>query len=372
MQRTILYFSLAVLAMAGCKQQSSPPPEPVAVTTSGPFTSAELSQFSALGPIDTHAHFFLSAPVLTGMLERLNLHVVDILVAHTADQKQLDLARSQAWDFVHSSNGHAVLCSTFNPFPYAEPGFARKAIAEINQDFDRGAIAVKIWKNIGEQLKDRKGNYILPDNPVFEPIYRDITAHDKTLIAHVADPDSIWQAPNPQSADYGYYTKNPDWYMYGRANAPSKQGILAARDQLLKENPKLRVVGAHLGSMESDFAELAQHLDQYPNFAVDLAARMPYVVQQPHDQIIAFITKYQDRLIYATDNEGPANSNPDQLVQELEKGYALDWRFFATSDTLQYRGHTVKGLALPQPILRKLYHDNAVHWFPGVLGSDHP
>jgi predicted TIM-barrel fold metal-dependent hydrolase len=374
LKRTLVSFSLAILALAGCTKQppaaesAASPASPV-VTASGGFTAQELTQFAALGPIDTHAHFFQSAPVLTAMLQRLNLHVVNILVALTEDQKQLDQDRTQGWDFVHSSDGHAVLCTTFNPFPYAEPGFSRKAIAEINQDFDRGAIAVKIWKNIGERLKDKKGNYILPDNAIFEPIYKDIAAHDKTLIAHIADPDSIWQAPNKDSADYHYYTQNPEWYMYGRKDAPSKQAILAARDHLLEQNPKLRVVGAHLGSMESNFAQLGQHLDKYPNFAVDMAARMPYIVAQPHDEIVAFLTRYQDRLIYATDDEIPAGSNPDQKAQELEAGYALDWRFFATSDTISYRGHIVKGLALPEPVLRKIYHDNAVHWFPGVLAK---
>jgi len=29
----------------------------------------------------------------------------------------------------------------------------------------------------------------------------------------------------------------------------------------------------------------------------------------------------------------------------------------------------VPGIALPMPILRKLYHDNAVRWFPGITGK---
>jgi hypothetical protein len=57
--------------------------------------------------------------------------------------------------------------------------------------------------------------------------------------------------------------------------------------------------------MEADFNQLAQHLDDYPNFAVDLAARMPYLVMRPRADMIAFIEKYQDRLLYATDNESP-------------------------------------------------------------------
>lgn len=305
------------------------------------------------------------------MLKRLNLHVIDILVTHTPDQKELDTEKSQAIQFVRFSEGHAILCTTFNPFPYAQPGFSRKVIAENNQDFDHGTIAVKIWKNIGEQVKNAKGDYVMPDDPVFEPIYQDIAAHNKTLIAHVADPNTIWEAPNQAAADYSYYTEHPEWYMYNRPKAPSKEAILVARDHVLEKNPKLRVVGAHLGSMEADFAQLSGHLDQYPNFAVDIAARMPYIVRQPRADIINFINKYQDRLIYATDNGLAVNANAAEVAQRLEKSYAFDWRFFATNDTLEYRGHTVQGLALPLPILQKLYHQNAVKWFPGVIPDSH-
>jgi hypothetical protein len=104
---------------------------------------------------------------------------------------------------------------------------------------------------------------------------------------------------------------------------------------------------------------------------VDLAARMPYVEKQPRADLIAFITKYQDRLIYATDNEFPPGSDPQNAMKEWEDRYANDWRFFATEDVLESQGHEVQGLALPQPILRKLYHDNAVKWFPGILGNKH-
>ena len=257
------------------------------------------------------------------------------------------------------------MCTTFDPFLYREPSFKKSAISEIDRDFDRGAPAVKIWKNIGEQVKDPKGDYLMPDNPVFEPIYQDIEAHNKTLVAHVADPDSAWQPPNPASPDYEYYRDHPRSYMYGKEGVPSKADILAARDHLLEKNPNLRVVGAHLGSMESNLADLGQHLDRYQNFAVDLAARMPYFEMYPRDTMIAFITKYQDRLIYGTDNGFRGGTS--KSISDLESVYANDWRYFATNDTLSYKGKAVQGLALPPAILRKIYHDNAVKWFPGVI-----
>jgi hypothetical protein len=32
-------------------------------------------------------------------------------------------------------------------------------------------------------------------------------------------------------------------------------------------------------------------------------------------------------------------------------------------------GHIYQGLALPPPVLRKLFHDNAVRWFPGLVSG---
>ena len=66
------------------------------------------------------------------------------------------------------------------------------------------------------EIKDAKGNYIMPDNPVFEPIFKNIAAHNKTLIAHLADPNTIWEAPNPNAADYDYYMQHPELYMYAK------------------------------------------------------------------------------------------------------------------------------------------------------------
>ena len=379
MRKTALLALLmsAGLAIAGCSNRqtlsSSQPISTGATATpiTGPLSAEELQQFRALDPVDTHVHVYQANPAFLALLEKLNLHVLNIVVPRTPDQRAFARERQQAWGFVRASHGWATLCTTFNPFVYRNPGFARATISQIDRDFSGGAAAVKIWKNIGEQVKDAKGNYILPDNPVFEPIYKDIAAHNKTLIAHVADPDTIWEPPTPAAPDYSYYMEHPEWYMYNKPNAPSKQVILRARDHLLRQNPNLRVVGAHLGSMEADFNQIGQHLDDYPNFAVDLAARMPYLVMQPRAEMIAFIEKYQDRLLYATDNELFAEGDVSEAIQSWEKTYAFDWRFFATSDTLQYRDRKVQGLDLPAPILRKLYHQNAVRWIPGVLQNPH-
>jgi predicted TIM-barrel fold metal-dependent hydrolase len=343
-----------------------------AATAEGPNTGApadELQAFAALSPIDTHAHVFKNDPAFYSMLEHLHLFIVDICVATDHDPHYKDLRQkiSDALTVVRSSRGHATLCTTFNPYTFREPGFSAQSISQLNQDFAEGAVAVKVWKNIGMDLKNSQGHYVMPDDPVFAPIYHDIAAHHKTLIAHLAEPTSCWRPPDPASPDYEYYRQHPEWYMYLHPDHPSKEAILAARDHLLAENPTLRVVGAHLGSMETDVDEIARHFDRYPNFAVDTAARVPYLMLQPREKVRAFLIKYQERVLYGTDLDLYPQSFTESTLREWMDVYLRDWKFFATAEAIQYKGRQVHGLKLPGPVLHKLYHDNAVKWIPGVI-----
>jgi predicted TIM-barrel fold metal-dependent hydrolase len=225
---------------------------------------------------------------------------------------------------------------------------------------------------MGMEMKNRAGRWVMADDPAFEPIYRDIAAHHRTVVAHLAEPDSCWQPPNPASPDYEYYKGHPEEYAYAHPDWPSKAATLAARDHLMAENPKLRVVGAHLGSMETNVDDMARRFDRYPNFAVDMAARIPYFMLQPRDKVRAFLMKYQDRVLYATDLVVMPQAKIEDVLAEFRSTYERDWKFFSTDQSVEYMGHTYQGLALPRPILRKLFHDNAVRWFPGILGGARP
>ena len=326
-----------------------------------------LQAFAAVEPVDTHVHAFKSDPAFTELMARLRLHVLDICVADTQGiygELAAQLARAKA--FVGASPGHARLCVTFNPFTFQKKDFARNTVQQLHQEFADGAVAVKIWKNIGMELKTPDGKYVMPDDSAFAPIYREIAAENKTLVAHVAEPSSCWEPPNPDSPDYDYYKENPEWYMYLHPDHPRKEVILAARDQLLAENPKLRVVGAHLGSMEADVDEIAKRFDRYPNFAVDTAARMEYLMLAPREKVRNFLIKYQDRVVYGTDLEFLANETTPDALKDWQDTYARDWKFLATDQTLQLRGRQIQGLNLPEPVLRRIYHDNAVRWIPGI------
>lgn len=153
--------------------------------------------------------------------------------------------------------------------------------------------------------------------------------------------------------------------MYNKPGVPSKEAILAARDHILERYPKLRLVGCHLGSDEEHWVRLAQRLDRYPNFAVDTAARVRYFILGDHDKAREFLIRYQDRVLYATDST--LRAGDAEFAGRLRQVHEQDWKFFATRETIQFRGKPYQGLGLPEAVVRKLFHGNAQRWLPDIV-----
>jgi hypothetical protein len=59
-------------------------------------------------------------------------------------------------------------------------------------------------------------------------------------------------------------------------------------------------------------------------------------------------------------------SKTEDTLTEFRDTYARDWKFLATEGRVEYMGKSYEGLALPHAVLQKLFHDNAVRWFPGL------
>jgi len=327
-----------------------------------------LQSFAAFHPIDVHVHVFKTDPAFQAMLEQLDLKLMNILVMDDTlpYRKELKPQVDDGLALVRSSRGHVVLCTTFDPYKFNDPGFTEQTIKQIDQNFAAGAISVKIWKNLGMEIKTPDGKFVMPDDPKLEPIYQDIAKHGKTMMAHNAEPDVAWGPPDPSDPSWSYYQENPQWFLYNRPNFPSKQTILDARDHVLAANPKLKVVGVHLGSMEKSLDNIGSHLDKYPNFAVDMAARMEYLMMAPTDQVRAFLIKYQDRVLYGTDLDFLATADAQETVKDWKATYERDWRFLATDETFESDKRTIRGLKLPDEVLRKIFRENAKHWIPGL------
>jgi hypothetical protein len=135
-----------------------------------------------------------------------------------------------------------------------------------------------------------------------------------------------------------------------------KEAILAARDHLLQLHPNLKSRGRaprqHGGGRRSD----RQRFDKYPNFAVDTAARVDYLMMQKPEKVRAFLIKYQDRVVYGTDNVLYPPDKTEDVLKDWAARYERDWRYFSGEADVKFEEGTTKGLHLPKDVLRKLYH----------------
>src|SRR4051812_26028151 len=336
-----------------------------AVTTLKPARAAEVS----FERIDTHNHIHRSAPALIAAMEKANWRGLSICDSReVGDQVSVlpDMIPGTA-AFHRESRGRWAWATTFDARDFEKAGFADRAIAGLQQGFAQEAIAVKVWKNVGMGIRGKSGEYLLPDNPALLPIYEAVQKAGKTLISHLAEPDGAWLPLDAGNTESGYLKNHPEWHMYGHPEAPSKEAILAARDRVITRYPKLRVIGCHLGSNEEDLPRLAKRLDAMPNFVVDVASRVRYLMAGDRDKVRQFVLKYQDRLLYATDFTLAAGDDA-RAAQGLQATHDREWNFFASGDTVQSRDRQVQGLALSESVLRKIFRENAVRSLPGILG----
>jgi hypothetical protein len=139
---------------------SSPAQAPASPSAAKPADEeSALRAFAAIHPIDVHVHVFKNDPAFQKMIEGLNLKLLNILVMDDTlpYRKQLQPQIDDALALVRSSHGHAALCTTFDPYKIDSASFTADAIRQIDRDFEHGAVAVKIWKNIGMEIKDNNG-----------------------------------------------------------------------------------------------------------------------------------------------------------------------------------------------------------------------
>jgi len=323
---------------------------------------------AAFERIDTHVHLNrLSLPVIAG-LEASGWRVLSICVSRATGDEPSDLdsqLRGNA-ELHRKSGGRVAWAGSFDARRWQDADFAAGAMAALQQQFRDGAIATKIWKNIGMSIRTKAGGYLLPDDPVFLPIYEMLQKEGRTLVAHLAEPNGAWMPLDEHNPERGFYSSHPEWLMYGHSDAPSKESILNARDRVAARFPKLRVIGCHLGSNEEDLDALAARLDKLPNFAVDLAARVRYLAAGDREKGRAFLITYQDRVTYGTDYTLGPGGDDQRAWTSLAAQHDRDWQYFSSAGAVTYGRHDVEGLGLPERVLRKIFRENALRWFPGI------
>jgi predicted TIM-barrel fold metal-dependent hydrolase len=321
--------------------------------------------------IDAHMHYADDDPDFLALMAAYDLKFLNICFVKeiTTDWRdQASLYREMA----DSYPNRFAWCTSFTLPDFINPKWQDEAIAALDADFANGAIACKVWKNVGMELRKPDGTFAMPDDPIFDPIYEYLAARNKTLLTHIAEPIACWQPLTGDNPHMRYYRDNPEWHMYNRPEYPSHAQLIAARDNLVAKHPRLRVVGAHLGSLEFDVDEVAARLQKFPNFAVDISARLIDLAIQPSAKVRDFFLRHPDRLLFGTDvvmRERPSAMSAQArqpALTRLREHYESHFAYFNDDKQVAVRDRVTTGLKLPSDILEQFYVKTARAWYPGL------
>jgi predicted TIM-barrel fold metal-dependent hydrolase len=330
--------------------------------------------------IDAHAHlagYGLDEAALVSLLGRHAMRWISICwyENEAAFARQAALGRR----FSTTHPGRFSWITTFPLSGFSRASWTERAINAVEEGLASGAVGVKVWKNVGMELKDADGRHVMIDDPRFDPVLERVRASGLTLAAHIGEPRNAWLplVEMTVAGDRAYFAAHPEYHAINRPEIPGYWEQVASRDRMLERHPDLRVVGCHLGSLEFDVRELAKRLDRFPSFAVDLSARACHLKVQRSDVVREFFEAYQDRILYGTDTvlgeEGVEAADVRASLGRAEAHYLADYRYFAGRDTVEAPdvgpGARCEALGLRDAVLEKLFRTNALAWYPMIGGT---
>jgi predicted TIM-barrel fold metal-dependent hydrolase len=244
-----------------------------------------------------------------------------------------------------------------------DPNYGARTAAQLERDVKNGAQGLKIFKNLGMDVVDKSGKRVPTDDPRLDPVWRKAGELGIPVLIHTGDPAPFWQ-PHDKNNERWLELKE----IASRIRPPNKyppfDTIMAEQHRVFAKHPRTTFINAHLGWYGNHLGKLGELLDRYPNMYTEIGAVLAELGRQPRFAR-AFLTKYQDRVMFGKDTYNPAEFHTYFRVLETEDEYFDYYR----------RRHAfwkMYGLGLPDSVLKKLYYGNALAIIPGADASVFP
>ena len=243
------------------------------------------------------------------------------------------------------------------------PGFGERAARRLERDAAAGAVGLKFFKNFGIDVRDRSGARVPVDHPELDPVFETAGRLGIPVLMHVGEPQSFYEPVDRFNERWLELTLRPGRRLPAD-RYPSFETMMAERDRRFARHPDTTFIAAHMGWHANDLGRLGALLDRLPNVHVETGAILYELGRQPR-AARAFFEKHQDRILFGKDRYAPEE-------------FPYYWRTFETRDEYfdYYRRYhafwKMYGMGLPDGVLRKVYHGNALDVIPGLDRSLFP
>jgi predicted TIM-barrel fold metal-dependent hydrolase len=265
-------------------------------------------------------------PALIAMMDDSNVESIVNLDGCWGDELEANLDR---YDRVHP--GRLISFCRVDWADCIEDGWPERHAASVVDSARRGARGIKLWKDIGLRVRDSHGELVFLNDPRLEPMWSAIEENALPVLVHTADPAAFFEPLDETNERVEELSRHPDWHFYGPGFPPLRR-LLDALENVVAAHPGITFIGAHVGCYAEDLGWVDRMLTAYPNFNVDIAARIAELGRQPR-RTKRLIDQHPDRVLLGTDVSPPTAA-----------AYARYFRFLATEDEyFPYSGHEPGG-----------------------------
>ena len=220
-----------------------------------------------------------------------------------------------------------------------------------------GATGLKIYKNLGLNLKDGEGNRVKVDDDRLQFIWEKCAELNLPVLIHSGEPVAFFLNIDKYNERWLHAKQRPSSFRPSD-KYPSFEIVMSEQYNMFKKNPKTTFINAHMGWYGNNLSKLDQQLIDLPNVYVEFGAVINELGRQPVSARKFFI-KHQDRILFGKDNYNKEEyylyfqvlETSDEYIEYFRKRHGL-WRLY--------------GLNLPDSVLKKVYHQNALKIFPSI------
>ena len=313
--------------------------------------------------VDIHSHHrtSLSAAQLDTLvreMDSINLRVIVNLSGGTGET----LAQG-----VRNFQGHYpdrfVVFANLNFGDLDKPGYGERAAARLEQDVKNGAQGLKIFKNLGMDLKYADGRRVPADTPELDPVWEACARLKIPVLIHTGEPSPFFEPMDKYNERWLELKQFPN-----RARPsdryPPFETLMAEQERIFARHPRTAFVAAHLAWRGNNLAKLGEMLDRLPNVYTEIGAVLAELGRQP---LTArdFLIRYQDRVLFGKDIYNASEYTYYFRTLETRDEYFDYYR-------RRHAHWKLYGLGLPDETLKKIYYQNALKLLPGIKAAGFP
>lgn len=241
--------------------------------------------------------------------------------------------------------------------PSARDGGGAALLDQVRDAARRGARGLKVWKDLGLEVRDASGALVMPDDPRVVAALELAGELGLAVLIHVADPKAFFEPLDRFNERYDELLGSPDWSFADRDRFPAFDTLLDALEALCVATPGTRYIGAHVGCVAEDLDRVERLLDAAPNVVVDIAGRIAELGRQPR-RFRRLVQAYPDRVVFGTDAyplDATALRTAFRFLETEDESFD-----YAPGDEVPPQGRwQVSGAGLPAELLPAVYAGTA-------------